>query len=399
MNIGMILENSYSNDNRVRREAETLAKEGFGVFVLGLQRDGALEYEEINRVKVIRFKLSEFLLNKFRGMVSNFPLYYLFWRTQIEKFINEYNIQVLHVHDLPLMPLAIKVAGGKKIPVVGDFHENFAEQVKLYYWANTTLGKILINKEKWAEIQSKCVKKLDKIIVVADETVEHFAHRYDTPQDKFTVVDNSIDINQFKEHGIDAELDKELQNQYKNKIVLGFTGGILPNRGLQHLLKLLPKFTDANLKIVIAGRGKYMKVLKEMLEKDKTSYMVDWYDWQPFRNLLTFTKNFDIGLTRLERNLQNDYTTPNKVFQYMYMGVPVLTADSLPMLRIVGETDSGFVFKSGDYQDLENKLRLLIDEGELRKKKGANGKKAILLKYNWEVTGQNLVNLYKKLLP
>jgi uncharacterized protein YllA (UPF0747 family) len=78
MNIGMILENSYNNDNRVRREAETLAKAGFNVFVLGLQRDGTLEYEEIHHVKVIRFKLSEFLLNKFRGMVSNFPLYYLF---------------------------------------------------------------------------------------------------------------------------------------------------------------------------------------------------------------------------------------------------------------------------------------------------------------------------------
>ena len=40
------------------------------------------------------------------------------------------------------------------------------------------------------------------------------------------------------ENGIDPELDRNLQNRYKNKTVLGFTGAILPNRGLQHLIKL-----------------------------------------------------------------------------------------------------------------------------------------------------------------
>jgi glycosyltransferase involved in cell wall biosynthesis len=295
------------------------------------------------------------------------------------------------------MPLAIRVAKGKKIPVVGDFHENFAEQVKLYYWANTFLGKILINKKKWEFLQKDCVKKLDRIIVVADETINYFSKKYKVAQEKFTVVDNSIDIEQFEKSGINQQLDEELKTKYKDNVVFGYTGCVLPNRGLQHFIKILPLFKQTNIKMVIVGKGRFSRVLKNMISQDKIDNMVDWYDWQPFQNLITFTSNFDIGITRLEKNLQNDYTTPNKVFQYMYMKIPVLTADSLPMLRIVGKTESGLVFKSGNYAELKECVKNLIANKQLRENMGANGRKAVLGKYNWEETSKNLIKLYEEI--
>lgn len=397
LNIGMILENNYTNDERVRREAETLVKHGYKVSVLALKTEGYPETELLNNVKIIRTNISNFLVKKFRGMAVSFPLYNFLWKSKIENFIKENKIDVLHIHDLPLMPLTIKIAGRYDIPTVGDFHENYSEAIKLYYWANTFIGKILINKKKWDLAQVKAVNHLNKIIVVADETVEHFSEKYNVNKSKFIVVDNSIDVDQFNENGINSQLNDELKNKYKNHIVLGFTGAILPNRGLQHIISILPKFRDKAIKVVIVGKGKFKKVLMNKVKQKNIENMVDWYDWQPFRNLLTFTRNFDIGITRLEQNLQNDYTTPNKVFQYMYMEKPVLTADSLPMKRIVGKTESGFVFKSGNYQDLESKLRLLINNEKLRKKLGANGKKAVINRYNWDNTRKNLIELYDRI--
>jgi len=139
------------------------------------------------------------------------------------------------------------------------------------------------------------------------------------------------------------------------------------------------------------------KDLIAFLKSYRLEHLVDWYDWQPFENIMTFIQNFNVGITRLERNLQNDATTPNKVFQYMYMKKPVLTADSLPMRRIVKETESGLVFESNNSRDLINKIEQLLTDKNLRKQLGENGRKNVMARYNWKVTRTQLVKLYREM--
>lgn len=390
----MILENEFSNDPRVKREAELLAKSGFQVHVLALNFGHSQLSEYYKGVHVTRFNMSKFAIDKFRPLIPNFPFYYHLWRKNIIDFIKNNRIDVLHIHDLPLMKLGIDISKKLNIMTVGDFHENYCEAIKMYYWANTLRGKVLINFNKWDILQKFSVKNLDKIIVVANEAVEMFHQKYERDKADIFVVDNSIDIEQFTGSKIYRVLDMELEEKYKDVVVFGYSGGILPNRGLQHLIKILPDHRDLHLKVVIIGRGQLKKELVQFVKSNKIEHLVDWYDWQPFDNLQTFTKHFDVGITRLERNLQNDYTTPNKVFQYMFMEKPVLTADSLPMRRIVGQTGSGLVFKSGDYRDLNDKFFQLYNNPELRKKMGANGKKAVMEKYNWENKSKSLIGLY-----
>ena len=393
----MILENEYSNDPRVRREAEFLAANGYNVTVLAVKKPGFNEFETLNGVNIHRINISKFVLDKFRPLTPNFFAYYLIWRKFLYSFIKNYKIEVLHVHDLPLMKLAIKIAKHYNIPVVGDFHENFSEAIKMYYWANTFKGKLLINFKKWDALQKYSVNNLNKLIVVADETIDLFSKKYNKKSSDIYSVDNSIDIDQFESTGINVILNEQLANKYKDYVVYGFTGAILPNRGLQHLIKILPEYKMLKLKLVIVGKGQLKKDLVAFAEQSGISHLIDWYDWQPFENLITFTQNFDVGLTRLEDNLQNSYTTPNKVFQYMYMQKPILTADSLPMIRIVQKTNSGLVFKSGNPKSLAESFEKLYYDAKLRKELGINGKRAVALKYNWKTTQKNLLRLYSEL--
>jgi len=267
----------------------------------------------------------------------------------------------------------------------------------MYYWANTFKGKLLINFKKWDALQKYSVNNLNKLIVVADETIDLFSKKYNKKSSDIYSVDNSIDIDQFESTGINVILNEQLANKYKDYVVYGFTGAILPNRGLQHLIKILPEYKMLKLKLVIVGKGQLKKDLVAFAEQSGISHLIDWYDWQPFENLITFTQNFDVGLTRLEDNLQNSYTTPNKVFQYMYMQKPILTADSLPMIRIVQKTNSGLVFKSGNPKSLAESFEKLYYDAKLRKELGINGKRAVALKYNWKTTQKNLLRLYSEL--
>lgn len=394
VHIGMILENEFMTDPRVRREAEYLSSEGYQLSVLTPDFNSSILEENYKNIKIIRFRMKEFIHKKFRPLIPSIPLYTNIWRKKIIRFIETRKIEILHVHDLPLMKLSIEIGKKHKIPVVGDFHENFTEAIKMYYWANTFKGKLLINFDKWDYLQDYCVRNLDKIVVVADETINMFADKYHRNPEDIYVVDNSIDIQQFISGGINEILDLKLKKKYKGKIVIGYIGGILPNRGLHYLFNILPQFSNENIKVVIVGRGQQKKELFHFLRTNRIQHLVDWYEWQPFSNIMTFISNFDIGITRLERNLQNDFTTPNKVFQYMFMEKPILTADSLPMRRIVGLTNSGLVFKSGNEKDLKEKLTALYKNENLRKEMGQNGKKAVLENYNWKKTSKGLVDLY-----
>lgn len=397
MKIGMILDVAFPPDPRVEREALALVNAGHQVYILCLNFTDQVSYEIYKGIHIIRHSMPKKMFNKLRPTAVNYPFYNLFWKKKIFRFISDNNIKILHVHDLPLMSLSLRVTRKKGIKIVGDFHENYSEAMKMYDWVNTLQGKVFINHTKWEKAQRFVIDNLDKIVVCAEEAVDIFNQKYNRPRSDFHIVENTIDIEQFMQSGIDKNLDKQLKEKYKEKIVFGYIGGVIPNRGIQHLIYILSELRDLNIKIVIVGRGNLIADFKKYLNKHNISDLVDWYDWQPFNLVATFISNFDIGITRLEQNLQNDATTANKVFQYMYMEKPVLTADSLPMRRIVEETNSGIVFKSGDSKALKDAVIKLYDSKDLRNQLGKNGKQAVLNKFNWQHTANALVKFYNSI--
>lgn len=372
MNIGMVLEWGLHNDIRVQKEILSLRKAGYNVYICVPE----------SRVEMV-------LQNKLRPLTPNIPIYPLLWKKKLFNFIIDKQIGVLHVHDLPLMKLGIEMGKKFGIPVVGDFHENFAEAVKVYDWAKKFPNKLFVDFKGWEDLQAWCISCLDKIIVTADEAVKYFPGAY--------VVDNSVDVESIDKFGFDEMINSYLKRRYKNCFVIGYTGALMEYRGLQCLLDVFPDLVGYKIKFVIVGKGKYIGHLKSIIEKHNISTMVDFYPFQPYGKLPTYIRNFDIGVTRLERSPQTDYTTPHSVFLYMYINKPVLTADSLPMKRIVEKTNSGYVYSSGNKADLMLKLKKLVRNKELGKQMGKNGHRAVLDRYNWANSSQNLLKLYKDL--
>jgi hypothetical protein len=46
------------------------------------------------------------------------------------------------------------------------------------------------------------------------------------------------------------------------------------------------------------------------------------------------------------RTENNDATYPHKLFQYMYLEIPVISSDCVPLKRILSEAEAGFIYKS-----------------------------------------------------
>jgi glycosyltransferase involved in cell wall biosynthesis len=78
------------------------------------------------------------------------------------------------------------------------------------------------------------------------------------------------------------------------------------------------------------------------------------------------------------------------------MGKPVVVSSAKPLKRIVEGSNAGLVFASGSPEAFANAVIQLTDP-LLRQQLGANGRRAVIERYNWQVEGKALVDLYKHL--
>jgi glycosyltransferase involved in cell wall biosynthesis len=91
----------------------------------------------------------------------------------------------------------------------------------------------------------------------------------------------------------------------------------------------------------------------------------------------------DVGVVPHLANDSWNTTVPNKLFDYMAAGLAVVSSDAAPCRRIVTETGSGKVYRSGDAVDLARAIGELMPEG-VRAACGRSGRAAVLERYNWE---------------
>jgi glycosyltransferase involved in cell wall biosynthesis len=116
-------------------------------------------------------------------------------------------------------------------------------------------------------------------------------------------------------------------------------------------------------------------------------------DWRPFAEVPSYIQASQICLVPHQSNPHTEATSPHKLFQYMLLGKPVVVSNCKPLQRIVNETNSGLVFNAGDSDHLADTI-LKLKDNNLRKELGQAGKQAVMDKYNWGRTAQDLIRVY-----
>jgi glycosyltransferase involved in cell wall biosynthesis len=86
---------------------------------------------------------------------------------------------------------------------------------------------------------------------------------------------------------------------------------------------------------------------------------------------------------------------PNKVFDYMGAGLPVVSSDAAPLRRLLESEGCGVVFRSGDAHDFAEKVVMVSQSGQGI---GARGMAAVRERYNWERDAERLLAAVRRLL-
>ena len=288
------------------------------------------------------------------------------------------NSDIYHIHDPELIPTGLKLKKlGKK--VIFDSHEDVSEDIMLKNWIPFFIRKIIsilyVYFEKYA------LKNFDFVI-----TPTEFIN------DKLKKINPSTARISNYPMVEDFYYNERNWEEKNNEIV--YVGGISIIRGIEQMinyissekkvtLNLAGDFYDQKGKeIVTAFSGKNLKY-KGFIEKSELLKLID---------------SSKIGLTILYPTKTYIHSLPIKVFEYMALGIPVIVSNFPLFESIVIKNKCGLSVNPFDDIEIRESINHIMNNPKLAAKMGANGREAVLTKYNWEIEEKKLFKLYNSLM-
>ena len=391
-NIGIIVDNDFNDDTRVRKEVEILKKGGHNIHVLCFAYDKK-KYSSIQGVNVCRIKIKKRIKNILFFFINRVPLYELLWKKEIKKFVKKNSVDVLHVHDLYMsksVHLAIKSLK-REIPLILDLHENYPYAVQSYNWTKGGFRNFLSNPKAWLKKESKYLSYASKLIVLSEYFRQDLLQQYNFI-DKNDIVSfpNVIDLRQFELYKVDSKVEKS------NKVTLMYFGGVAERRGIFETLTVFENGLERGLNIELliigpidkADKNRFLHEINKLKLKDSINY-IPWID---ISELVTYMHISDIFLSPLIKNKQHESGVANKIFQYMYGAKPIIVSDCKPQKELVESFNCGLSYSTQkEYLDCVTQL---VENKELRAKLGTNGFKKLYEKYDSGDYEKILLRLY-----
>lgn len=413
--IGMVLDQPFPPDARVEREATALVAAGYEVHLLCMvnpDNENQCQPEEyyrgiyIHRVNPDEVSIAIPFTNKitrlpYTGIIKNVSRFLWnidnAWYTLVQRFVESYNVNVLHIHDLRLVNTGLAVATRYDIPLVADLHENYPALMEMLKGKHDP-QKAQKQREKWENIELTCLQDADRVITVIEESRERLLHKGGDPR-RIIVLPNAVDAEKF----LSAPVDPEVTRRYKPDFLLTYVGHVNnDHRGIQTVLEAMALLKDdiPELRFVAAGaiNEAYKARLDALIERYHLTHRVDFTGWLDETQFVSYIDAADICLCPHLRTDHTDSTFPNKVYLYNLLGKPVVASNCTPLKRYIDETGGGVVFEAANAQTLANQILELYRDTDKRRTLGETGRQAVLDRHQWQTVAPWLIDLYDKLL-
>jgi glycosyltransferase involved in cell wall biosynthesis len=381
-------------DIRVEKEAKTLIGAGHEVHLLLERGAGEPVDGEVDGMRLMRGVRMGPLREKWHRYTFNFTYRDPLWRRSMERFVEDRRIDVLHVHDLPLVGEAVSVGRAMDVPVVADLHENYPAGLQVWY--QNALKKMTIYRyRRWAWYERRILRDVDAVIAVIEESKERIAG-LGIPREKIFVVPNTASTEREN-----IPVDPDIVSRYEGRFVVSYIGGFASHRGLDVAVRALPRLRDripGLLLVLVGDRNRaYRRYLGRLAGSLGCGDMVEMTGWQPFEKIWSYIDASVVCLVPHARNPHTDTTVPHKIFQYMMVAKPVIVSDCPPLARVIRDAGAGLVFRHDDPAELASKILELYGDESRRGEMARAGRRAFLDRYNWDRTSGELVELYRRL--
>lgn len=288
------------------------------------------------------------------------------------------NGDIYHLHDPELLLIGLLYRLQGKC-VIYDAHEDLPKQIMSKEWIKS-----------WLRIpMSVCARGLEWIadhafqaIVVATPSIaKSFTHRATTIVQNFP-----IHSELFRMRSLDS---------VEPHVV--YIGGISKIRGCSEVIQamsLLPP--EKKAKLVFAGvisPSSYADEVEKLHDRERVSFV----GWKTRTELAELLSTATIGVVTFHPVPNHIEAQPNKLFEYMSAGIPVIASDFPLWREIVCTHQCGLVVNPTKPEEIAEAIKYLLDHPDEARAMGQRGLQAVCTHYHFENEGKRLVALYQNL--
>jgi glycosyltransferase involved in cell wall biosynthesis len=361
--------NDLYTDNRVNKICLFLVDQGYQVTLVGrLRSDSKTLHERPYRTK------------RFRLRWEKGPMFYAAYNFRLFWHLLTHRATLLVSNDLDTLLANYAASRFKPLTrLVYDSHEYFTEVPELQ-----DRPKV---KRTWEAIENWIFPKLQTVYTVNESIAELYREKY---KKEIRVVRNVSP----KWSALNSLSKSELDIPENKFLIILQGAGINIHRGAEEAVEAMKTVEDAVLLIV--GDGDVIDSLKKYVNDYGLQNKVIFYGKRPYSEMMNFTQHADVGLT-LDKptNLNYRFSLPNKVFDYIHAGTPVICTDLVEVARIVRKHNVGSVINELTPESLADRINYFIQHQDDLAELKQNCQRAAEVE-NWEQETKVLEDIYPR---
>lgn len=351
-------------DVRLKKELETLHDNGFPMQLIIWQRGWPLEISDKVKVKGLNLNAPT---GEYRSII-----YFPIWWTYLISWLIMMDWDVLHAVNLDTYVFGTIIAKIKGKKVVYDIFDFYGDMMPGRF------GKMVSALDRFL------IKYADTVIIADESRMEQIGNK---------VNENVVTINNVPNEDF---FKIKCSKNYKNKFKIFIGGKIVKERCIDSIISAMEGKDDMELIIRgYCGDEDYKSIL---LEQAREMNNVDVYlEGVPYQEIAQQTLGADLTIALYDPEIPNNrYASPNKLFEAMAAGIPIIVNEDTSMAHIVTEENCGMVIPYKDQDSLVECINQLKNKKDLHHNLGHNGIQAYKKKYNWNLMEKRLLNIYSR---
>lgn len=302
---------------------------------------------------------------------------YLIWLL-LKILFTKSDIYIFHNPDT--LPLAIVTKALGRF-VIYDTHENFRKRILMRTWLPMPLRKSVAFMVYFTE--KACSSWFDVVMVTQESLLQDYG--------KNTIlIGNAPVFNDAVNRCGEGEKFNTTEENYALKLV--YIGGLSKNRGIDFVIDTLPIINEKfPVRLVLAGHGseKYIDGLKQR----KGWKFVDFHGLVTQSTAFSLVRGGDAGLLLLDNVGDYPETNPNKLFEYLSFGVPVIASNFPRWMKAFPGTPPGYFIPPRNREDFIKVLTSIYEDPSDARDKGSAGFEFIKTSYNWRTEFRKLSDI------
>lgn len=353
-------------DPRLIKEVNTLSDKGVDIDLILWDRGFPFSKNDA-QFNVIRFSYGNNYFDSLYAMV-----YMPFWWIFTTFWLFKRDQDIIHVANFDNYMFALFVAKIKRKKIIYEIIDFYGETILFPIFPNL-VGSIIKSMDRF-------LKNYADIIIIADKSR---LKQIGKTKRQVVVINNSP-----------KDVVKEKLKEKEKNFTVFYGGQVSNQRGIDQIILAVKDIPNVNL--IVMGYCSSAEYKNKLIKISNNIKNVKLHlESVPHKEILDQTLKSDLLIAMYDPKVPNNkYASPNKLFEAMMCGKPLIVNNETSMINIINEEKCGIAVAYGDIKAIRSAIITLMSNRKLYAEFGKNGRKAYETKYGWDIMEKKLFEIY-----